>query len=413
MGKKKQESEIPFEMVDSGTIPSTENKNGLYEEIPTSFDQLIKRELTKFDVVVPAVAELSKEFLPLKITSIDDTEGYAEVSKALRFIVSKRTAVEDKRKELKADSLSYGRAVDARAKEITEMLSPIETHLKSEKDRIDAEKEEIKKREEEAKLAVINERSNTLIRLGGTLLMTEYVWKSRINNTEISTPRINLELFTDEEFQEFVGLIVKEKEVEDAQIKAEEERKLAEQAKLAEEQQKLQEERAKFQAEQDKIKKEMDDFKRERATLRNSLLLELDLGTMSFNPNWVFIPKTSLQNFVNIVDYDAVLNYSNAEWENKYAEIKVMVAKLKADDEAELARREESQKAEALRVLKQKAENEDAAEKERIAGLSDKEKYDDYIDRLKEQPVPEMSTKKWTTYILSVTKSLNTFKNMG
>jgi hypothetical protein len=385
----------------------------LPNEIATSFDQLIKRELTKFDVVVPAVAELSKEFLPLKIASIDDVEGYSEVSKALRFIVSKRTAVEDKRKELKADSLAYGRAVDARAKEITEMLSPIEMHLKSEKDRIDEEKEAIKKREEEAKLNIINERANKLIRLGGVLLMTEYIWKSRINDTEISTPRINLELFTDEEFDEFVGLIVKEKELEDAQIKAEEERKLAEQAKLAEEQQKLQEERAKLQAEQDKIKKEMEEFKQQRASLRNSLLIEIGLGTMSFNPNWVFIPKTSIQNFINIISYDEVLNYSNDEWEAKYAEIKIRVSKIKADDEAELARREEFQKTEALRVLKEKSENESAAEKERIAGLSDKEKYEDYIDRLKEQPVPEMSTKKWTSYITSVTKSLNTFKNMG
>jgi hypothetical protein len=375
---KKKESEIPFEMVES------------VQEIPTSFDQLIKRELNKFDVVVPAVAELSREFLPLKIASIDDVEGYTEVSKALRFVVSKRTAVEEKRKELKADSLAYGRAVDARAKEITEMLSPIEMHLKSEKDRIDAEKEEIKKREEEAKIAVINERSNKLIRLGGLLLMTEYIWKSKIDNTEISTPRINLELFSDEEFDEFVAEIVKKKESDDAFLQAEEEKKKAEQTQLAESQKQLQEERAKFQAEQDKIKKEMDDFKQQRATLRNNFLVQLGLGTMSFNTNWVYIPKNNIQLFVNIISYDDVLNLTNQEWDDKLVEIKVTVAKLKADDEV-------------------KAEN----VVEKIAFSSDKEKYDDYIDRLKEQPVPEMSTKKWSTYVASVTKSLNTFKNMA
>jgi len=375
---KKKESEIPFEMVES------------IQEIPTSFDQLIKRELTKFDVVIPAVAELSKEFLPLKITSIDDVEGYTEVSKALRFIVSKRTAVEDKRKELKADSLAYGRAVDARAKEITEMLSPIELHLKSEKDRIDAKKEEIKKLEEEAKLNVINERSNELIRLGGLLLMTEYIWKSKIDNTEISTPRINLELFSDEEFDEFVAEIVKKKEFDDTYLQAEEERKKAEQVQLAEAQKQLQEEREKFEAEQDKVKKEMNDFKQQRATLRNNLLLNLGLGTMSFNTNWVYIPKNNIQLFVNIISYDDVLNYTNDEWDNKLAEIKVIIAKLKADDEV-------------------KSEN----LVEKVAFATDKEKYDDYIDRLKEQPVPEMTTKKWTNYVTSVTKSLNTFKNMS
>jgi hypothetical protein len=220
--------------------------------------------------------------------------------------------------------------------------------------------------------------------------MTEYVWKSRINNTEISTPRINLEIFSDEEFDEFVGLIVKEKETEDAQIKAEEEKKLAEQGKLAEEQKQLQEEKAKFQAEQDKIKREMDDFKQQRATLRNNFLVQLGLGTMSFNTNWVYIPKNNIQLFVNIISYDDVLNLTNQEWDDKLAEIKVTVEKLKADDEV-------------------KAEN----IVEKIAFSSDKEKYDDYIDRLKEQPVPEMTTKKWTNYVTSVTKSLNTFKNMS
>ena len=43
--KKAKESEIPFEMVES-TIPSTENKNGLYEEIPTSFNTIMQNGLS-------------------------------------------------------------------------------------------------------------------------------------------------------------------------------------------------------------------------------------------------------------------------------------------------------------------------------------------------------------------------------
>jgi hypothetical protein len=220
--------------------------------------------------------------------------------------------------------------------------------------------------------------------------MTEYIWKSKIDNTEISTPRINLELFSDEEFDEFVADIVKKKESDDAFLQAEEEIKKAEQAQLAESHKQLQEERAKFQAEQDNIKKEMDDFKQQRATLRNNYLVQLGLGTMSFNTNWVYIPKNNIQLFVNIISYDDVLNFTNQEWDNKLAEIKVTVSKLKAEDEI-------------------KVEN----VVDKVAFASDKEKYDDYIDRLKEQPIPEMTTKKWTNYVTSVTKSLNTFKNMS
>lgn len=413
MAKKKAlVEETPFEMVES-SIPSI--KNGLSETIPTSFDQLIQRELTKFDVVVPAVAELSKDFLPLKITSVDDTEGYAEVSKALRFVVSKRTAVEEKRKELKADSLAYGRAVDARAKEITEMLSPVESHLRSEKDRIDLEKEEIKRKEEEAKQAIINNRIEKLLGLGMWQTMTEFVWKSTIDpSVEFTFPRINLELYDDEQFEEFIQEVSAIIEKDNTLLYEQEAKRKAEQETLAQEQKKLQDAKEALQVEQDRIKKEMNDFKQQRATLRNSILVELGLGTMSFNRNWVFLPKTSgLSLFVEIVGYDDVLNFTNDEWETKLAEIKIQVANLKADDDAETIKREEAQKAETLRVLKIQAENEAAAEKERVASLSDKDKFIDYLERLIEQPVPEMSTKKWQGYITSVTKSLNTFKNMG
>jgi hypothetical protein len=54
---------------------------------------------------------------------------------------------------------------------------------------------------------------------------------------------------------------------------------------------------------------------------------------MSFNTNWVYIPKNNIQLFVNIISYDDVLNYTNDEWDNKLAEIKVTIAKLKAEDE--------------------------------------------------------------------------------
>ena len=410
MAKKKTSvEETPFEM-----IPSTENKNGLSETIPTSFDQLIQRELTKFDVVVPAVAELSKEFLPLKISSVDDTEGYAEVSKALRFVVSKRTAVEEKRKELKADSLAYGRAVDARAKEITEMLSPVESHLRSEKDRIDLEKDEIKRKEEEAKQAIINNRIEKLLGLRMWQTMTEFVWKSTIDpSVEFTFPRINLELYDDEQFEEFIQEVSAVIEKDNTLLYEQEAKRKAEQEALAEEQKKLQDAREALQAEQDKIKKEMDDFKQQRATLRNSILVELGLGTMSFNRNWIYLTKYNATLSVNIISYDDVLNLTTEEWDTKLIEIKAQVTKLKADDDAETIKREEAQKAETLRVLKIQAENEAAAEKERIAGLSDKDKFIDYLERLIEQPVPEMSTKKWQGYITSVTKSLTTFKNMG
>lgn len=355
-------------------------------EIPTSFDQLIKIELNKFDVVVPAVAELSKEFLPLKISSIEDTEGYTEVSKALRFMISKRTAIEDKRKELKADSLAYGRAVDARAKEITEMLQPIESHLKSEKERIDAEKEAIKKREEEEKLAIINTRTFKLINLGMVQTMTEFIWTSRYGEG-ISTPRINLELFSDEEFNDFLTDLEANKKIDDDYYVIELENKKAEQVKLQEDQKKLQEERAKFEKEQADVKKEMDDFKSQRAVLRNKILA--DLGLTEFNKDWVYIKKSD-QQVINIISYEDVLNLSNERatlssegWEVRLKNIRQDIFNLSKEV---------------------KVEDE---------GLSDKQKFDIYITSLIDLAAPQMSTKKWSAIVQGVQKSLSSFKNMS
>jgi hypothetical protein len=345
--------------------------------IPTSFDQLIKIELTKFDVVIPAVAELSKEFLPLKIESINDTEGYSEVSKALRFMISKRTAVEDKRKELKADSLAYGRAVDAKAKQITEMLQPIESHLKSEKERIDSEKDLIRKREEEEKLAIINTRTLKLINLGMVQTMTEFIWTSRYGEG-ISTPRINLELFSDEEFNEFLTDLEANKKIDDDYFIAELEKKKAEQLKLEEDQKKLQEERAKFE-------KEQDNFKSQRAVLRNKILV--DLGLTEFNKDWVYI-KSDKQ-VINIISCDDVLNLpdervtlSSEGWEVKLKFIRQ----------------------EIITLSKEKVEDE---------GLSDKEKFEIYITYLTNFPAPQMNTKKWSAIVQGVLKSLSSFKNMS
>ena len=355
------------------------------ENIPTSFDQLIKIELTKFDVVVPAVAELSKEFLPLKIESIDDNKGYAEVSKALRFMISKRTAVEDKRKELKADSLAYGRAVDARAKQITEMLQPIESHLKSEKERIDAEKEAIRKREEEEKLAIINTRTLKLINLGMVQTMTEFIWTSRYGEG-ISTPRINLELFSDEEFNNFLTDFEANKKIDDDYFKVEQEIKKAEQVKLEEDQKKLQEEREKFEKEQADVKKEMYDFKLQRAVLRNKILV--DLGLTEFNQDWVYI-KSDKQ-VINIISCEDVLNLPNERvtlssegWEVRLKfirqEIITLSKEVKVEDE----------------------------------GLTDKQKFDIYITSLIDLAAPYMSTKKWSAIVQGVQKSLSSFKNMS
>lgn len=76
------------------------------------------KELVKYDVTEAALETYRKEFLPLTINGLDDHEGYEKVKEARLFIRGERVNVEKRRVELKAQSLEYGRAVDAEAKRI-------------------------------------------------------------------------------------------------------------------------------------------------------------------------------------------------------------------------------------------------------------------------------------------------------
>ena len=104
----------------------------------------ITEELVQYSVTDQALAQYRKEFLPLTIVGLDDVEGYQKVREARLFIQGERVNVEKKRVELKAESLEFGRAVDAEAKRITTAILEVENHLIAEKKKIDDEHARIK-----------------------------------------------------------------------------------------------------------------------------------------------------------------------------------------------------------------------------------------------------------------------------
>jgi colicin import membrane protein len=89
--------------------------------------------MAMYDVTDLAIAELKRELSGL-------TE-YNAVSKGIAKVRTLRTRIEATRKQLKADSLAWGRKVDSEAKRITEQLEAMEEPLKQLKAAIDAAKE--------------------------------------------------------------------------------------------------------------------------------------------------------------------------------------------------------------------------------------------------------------------------------
>ncbi|HEY9017716.1 hypothetical protein [Thiomicrospira sp.] len=110
-----------------------------------------------YDITKAAIMEL-KDRYPV-VASIQDNTQLKEVKAAIADVRSRRTAIEARRKELKADALEYGRQVDAKAKELTALLLEIEEPLKVVAEEYEERKRQeklAKEREEKERIEKIN-----------------------------------------------------------------------------------------------------------------------------------------------------------------------------------------------------------------------------------------------------------------
>ena len=103
--------------------------------------------IVEYNVSNAAIAELKSKYGGL---TADTPQGYEDVKTALKEVSGYRIAVENKRKELKADALEYGRKVDAEAKRIQALIAEVEEPLKLEKKKVDDEKDRIAREKVEA-----------------------------------------------------------------------------------------------------------------------------------------------------------------------------------------------------------------------------------------------------------------------
>jgi len=123
-------------------------------------------ELIKYDITTAAIEKMREEFLTLEVKGFDDTENYKLCHKARMTVRSHRLAIEERRKELKADSIAFGRKVDTAAKDIKVQLEEIESHLQAQQDIIDNEKARVKREAEELRRQHIQDRVTALAQVG-------------------------------------------------------------------------------------------------------------------------------------------------------------------------------------------------------------------------------------------------------
>lgn len=379
-----------------------EKKQPTPVELPT-FDELISTELKKYDDIVPKVEELKKEFMPLTIASIEDKEGYEQVKEALKFMVAKRHSIEDKRKELKADSLKFGRAVDERAKEIQAMIAPIELHLKEQKERVDMELKAIQEAEEKAALERITKRHERLLNMGFAPMTDEFVWVSKLDGKPQSVHKLNIDIWDDEKFYKWCDAFQKNViDQEQVYIKERDERAAKEIAEFQAQQAKLQEEQAKLKEEQDNMFKQMAEMKEARAEVRIASLT--NLGLVIYGTNYAY--KNIDGVFIPLANRDFIYDASQKDWDENLEFYKNQLLKLQLDD-VEIRKQKEIAEFNRIAEIQKKAEEaalakieeEKAAEFERVNGLNDEQKLHSFISSLLIVQVPEFKTKKYKSKV--------------
>lgn len=132
-------------------------------------EMIVKEELKKFNVTDSALAELHEKFMPLAINGVDDKTSYLAVDCARKTVKGLRVDVEKKRKELKEESLSFGRAVDQEARRITEKLLVIEQSLAEKQKIIDDEKDAIAEKKRKEKADIMQKRIDKLNAVGSSI----------------------------------------------------------------------------------------------------------------------------------------------------------------------------------------------------------------------------------------------------
>lgn len=161
-------------------------------------EDVISTEIKKFNLADAKIAELKEQFKDLKISGVEDKDGYKSISEAIKIVRTYRTGVEKVRKQIKEGYLKTGRAIDEEAKRLTALLEEIENTLKDKKQEIDDEIQAEKDRQEAEAQAKTDKRVEELEAVG-----IKFDGRFYSIGEDISVDIVTIKDFTDEQFAEF------------------------------------------------------------------------------------------------------------------------------------------------------------------------------------------------------------------
>jgi len=178
-----------------------------------------KTQIIKFNVTKAEIVAKLGEYRLIDFTT---PEGYDKGRKAIAMCVGTRTGIEEKRVELKAPSIVFGRKVDAVAKEYTALITPVEEELVAKRKVVDDEKARVRA-EKEAREKAERERIEREEREAREKVERE---RREAEQAEIARQKAEIEAER--------AKIAKEREEIEARAKAEREAREAEERKARE-----------------------------------------------------------------------------------------------------------------------------------------------------------------------------------
>lgn len=307
-----------------------------------------------YGINVEEVKAIVERYSLLHVNGPEDKNGLKEVRKARLELRSVRTKIDDRRKELKAGALEYGRRVDSVAKELTALVEPTELILCCREEEIANEIKRQATERLENRLKALREISADV-----PLAYVESIDDAEFSKllalkTSEHVEKLRLEQVARDESERKAAEEAAAKAAEEARIAAE---KKSEEDRLAAAREKLEAEQAAFRAEQEAARKKQE-------------------------------------------EQQAAIDAENARLaaERRKVEEAAAEQQRKAEAEArriadaEQARKDAEERAERDRILAEEAAAAETAEAARREALKpDREKLLKFADKIEKLPLPDVS----------------------
>jgi len=378
------------------------------EEI-SPLEQVIETTLVKNNVTDAVINALIEKYSGMKLKSVDDKEGYAEIKEARKEVRKIGILVEKCCKLGREDAIKVQKLWLAKEKQVLEKIDkvqvPLDAEIKKYEDEVARKEQEERDRQEQKYMA----RQTTLLKM-------EAIYENNSFTLGNVSYEVNNIREADDEIWEETMLPKYRREWEKIEaVRAEEERKKEEAAaKLREEQEKLEKEKAELARQQAEMQKQMEEMnrlrlekerleqaqkEREAATLRekheaqNKARMQqvMALGLIYSGQYESFVFED-----VNVANVD-IVTMGQSAWDKMITDITPVIA----DRKAAAAKREEEKRLAEIEEAKQKAIRE---EQERV----EREKKEAEAKRIEEEKQrQEMADKasdkeKWATTVQQI-----------